>query len=69
MQQVVIKSITIETLAYLLEKSTPQQSIDTGPTLVSVMVHDDYGLITVVTNIVDDVGVVMVSPKFAAQIP
>lgn len=56
-------------MSSLLENSTPVQRLDTGPTLVSIVVHNKYGAITIISNMVDDTGAVVVSVKFADQIP
>lgn len=65
MQQAVIKSISLATVAAIIEQSTEQQHLDTGSSYVSIHIHPTFGRVTLMTNSMDEAGIAIVSSQYA----
>lgn len=68
MQQTVIKQISLDTVSAIIEQSTEQQTVDTGSSFISNLLHPVFGIVTLVTNTMDDMGVAIVDVAYAEKL-
>lgn len=63
MQQNAIKVVSLDTISDLLDQAETLHVVDTGASLVTNVSHPQLGFLTIITNTMDENGVVLVDSQ------